>query len=617
MLATRSSQGGAKHLPMSVNNIGFLLDRLGQDCHPLQFLRELTQNSIEAIERTKQPGLIIWDVDWITRDLADQSVFKLCVTDTGDGMTGEEMLRFINQLSSSASEQSFAGNFGVGAKIAAATRNPAGVIYQSWKDDDGNMIELRRHSDGGYGLAQFQRADGSAEYFFPIDNAVRPEIIKTHGTKVILMGTSADADTMAAPEGAPSPSRWISRYLNTRYFTFPANVSVRVREGWSFPRAEVDKNVLRTLTGQKSYLMEHARQHGVVDITKARVHWWILKDEPALKNNSGFIESSGHLAALYQDELYERYTSRAGSIRLQQFGITFGMHFVVLYVEPTGKPGVDVTTNTARTLLLLNQEPLPWEEWAAEFREKMPKVLADFIESMSPTGQSDHIHSIRERLKDILQLYKASRYLPTPNGQYEVDAESTARMAVAPDIAERGTGRQGSGAGDSTVGTSVPGRKQTSQGNVYHLFEKKGGVPADKVKGDPFPTTRWVSVKNGTRETGYIEDKAARYIRETNELHINQDFRVFQDMTDHFCELYEDAPGIRQPVEESVKQWFEQALVETVLGIQGLKSKEWTSKEVEMALSEEALTAAVMQRYHVAFAVKRELGSKLGKVTSK
>jgi len=42
-------------LPMTVSNIGFLLDRLGQDCHPLQFLRELTQNSIEAIERTHQP----------------------------------------------------------------------------------------------------------------------------------------------------------------------------------------------------------------------------------------------------------------------------------------------------------------------------------------------------------------------------------------------------------------------------------------------------------------------------------------------------------------------------------------------------------------------------------
>ena len=36
-------------LPMTVANTGFMLDRLGQDCSPLQFLRELTQNAIEAI----------------------------------------------------------------------------------------------------------------------------------------------------------------------------------------------------------------------------------------------------------------------------------------------------------------------------------------------------------------------------------------------------------------------------------------------------------------------------------------------------------------------------------------------------------------------------------------
>jgi hypothetical protein len=55
---------------------------------------------------------------------------------------------------------------------------------------------------------------------------------------------------------------------------------------------------------------------------------------------------------------------------------------------------------------------------------------------------------------------------------------------------------------------------------------------------------------------------------------------------------------------------YAQALVETVIGIQGLvKSKEWTQTDIDAALSEQALTATVMQRYHVHFAVKRQLGS--------
>ena len=134
----RPHRGGENFLAMTVQNIGFLLDRLGQDCHPLQYLRELTQNSIEAILRSGSPGEIVWDVDWTTYDL--EGVQKLSITDTGDGMTGEDMVRFINKLSSSVATQSLSGNYGVGAKIAAATRNPTGVLYLSWKQGEGREL---------------------------------------------------------------------------------------------------------------------------------------------------------------------------------------------------------------------------------------------------------------------------------------------------------------------------------------------------------------------------------------------------------------------------------------------------------------------------------------------
>lgn len=54
---------GGKPLDMTVDKVGFLLDRLGQDCSPLQYLRELTQNAIEAIKRVGGIGEIVWDVD--------------------------------------------------------------------------------------------------------------------------------------------------------------------------------------------------------------------------------------------------------------------------------------------------------------------------------------------------------------------------------------------------------------------------------------------------------------------------------------------------------------------------------------------------------------------------
>ncbi len=73
--------------------------------------------------------------------------------------------------------------------------------------------------------------------------------------------------------------------------------------------------------------------------------------------------------------------------------------------------------------------------------------------------------------------------------------------------------------------------------------------------------------------------------------------------------------AVRKTVEEVVHTWFEQALVETVMGVQALQgSKEWSRQQISTALSEEGLTAAVMQRYHVNNSVKRELGAKLGKL---
>ena len=603
-------------LPMSVRNVGFLLDRLGQDCTPLQFLRELTQNGIEAIARTGNPGEIVWDVDWISYDLAGGPM-KLCITDTGDGMTGEEMLEFINQLSSSGVEQSFSANYGVGAKIAAATKNPAGVIYQSWKYGQGWMIHLEKNSaTGEYGLRQWELADGTYAHYFPLEEAVKPEAVDERGTKVVLLGSNSEANTMSAPDGAVSPSRWISKYLNTRYFRFPDGVSVRAREGWDFPRTDSDRNVLRTITGQQQYLDQHCLEAGLQELGSATVRWWILKDEPALTNNSGFIESAGHMAALYQDELYDRATARAGTAMLQQFGVLFGSRQVVLYVEPSASDGSLLTTNTARTTLLLNGEELPWSDWAHEFRNQMPSALADFVkEKAQSSTEKDHVKSIKDRLKGVMDLYRVSRYRPIPQGNYLSDLDSVTRVSVSPEAGSRSKGGGGKG---SSVGSTAKGKRESEVGNVYHLFEKKdGGMPSERHQTDPFPVVNWVSRKDDTRAEGDMEDKAAKYVSNQNTLMVNADFRVFADMIDRLAKGKGMALGgvdIMPIITDVVHAWFEQALIETVIGVQQLKgSKEWGRSEIDSALSEEALTAAVMQRYHVFNSCKRDLGAKLGK----
>ena len=83
------------------------------------------------------------------------------------------------------------------------------------------MIHLEKNPQTGeYGLRQFALADGSYSHYIALSDDVKPEEIDQHGTKVILYGSSNEQNTMTPPEEALAPSRWVSKYLNTRYFDF-------------------------------------------------------------------------------------------------------------------------------------------------------------------------------------------------------------------------------------------------------------------------------------------------------------------------------------------------------------------------------------------------------------
>jgi hypothetical protein len=598
-----------KTLPLQVANTGFMLDRLGMDCSPLQFIRELTQNAIEAILRTPQKkGEIVWDVDWITYDLA--GLYKLSITDTGDGMTGEEMVQYINHLSASSNGQSHFTNFGMGAKIAAATRNHAGLEYLSWKDNIGSTIYLWRDpTSGQYGLRLQESPDGY-NYWANIDSAVKPDIVRTSGTKVVLYGNSEEQNTMSAPEGAPSPSRWVTRYLNTRYFRFPEGIIVRAREGWEYDRKDTNRNVLRSIIGQKKYVDQNSIHQGTVNLSNATAHWWILKKGSGLSQNSGTLASSGHCAALYKDELYEMTSGRTNTAVLQNFGIIFGYQQVVIYIEPNREEGFDITTDTARSRLLINSQPLPWADWAAEFRENMPDQILAHMESVAAASESsDHTASIKERLKQIEELFKLTRYRPSVGGPHMISADALSPGGKPREGSPNGAGRRGSNPG------SAGGRV----GSVYSLFLEPGGVAGREVKPDPFPEVRWISIGEGTRPSGDLEDRAARYLAASNMLLINADFRVFTDMISRWGVYYSAAPeGTAKVVEEVVREWFEQALVEAVLSSNGLRgSKEWTDDEIDKLLSEESLTGVVLPRWHIEQSIKRSLGSRLGSLRAK
>lgn len=591
-------------LEMKVANMTFMLERLAQDCAPLQFIRELTENAIQGIEGLGgKTGEIRWDVDWTRFELEPKEGYKLAVVDTGIGMTGPEMVDYINQLSSSMHAQSKHGNFGMGAKIAAGPRNTLGLVYLSWKEGRGSMIHLWKDPDTDtYGL----RRHPNGEFWLPISNDIRPEPIKDHGTMVILLGKKTGENTMDAPPEAQIPSRWVTRYLNSRYFRFPEGITVKARENWTSPRDD-QHNMLRRVIGVEAWLKKNSAESGLVALKQATARWWVLKEKV---DDSGSHFHSGHVAALYDDELYEMSVGRPGVSRLQSFGVIFAYNRVVIYVQPLQNENGGLSSNTARTHLLIDGQPLPWTDWAAEFREKMPEPIVKLMDEVAAgAGNTENATSIRERLKQIRDLFKFTRYRPTPDGKHLIEDDFTNTGGnTDKDGSSSARSRKGGG-GDPGGGRA---------GDIYSMFADVGNTPAEEVGGFFDPQVKWVSIRDGSRTADFLEDRAAKYLPQANTIQANADFRVFADMVARWRKFYGHVPSAEPVIESVVREWFQQQLVEAVLGALALRrSGNWSEQEVEELWSEPALTAAVLPRYHVDERIKRTLGGKLGTLKDK
>jgi hypothetical protein len=472
----------------------------------------------------------------------------------------------------------------------------------SWKSGVGSMIHLWFDPvEKVYGLKRWPQ--NNAEFWCKVSDDLKPEQIKDHGTVVTLLGECDEHNTMIPPAYTPMPSRWVLRYLNSRYFKFPEGVVVKSREGWDKPIGD-QHNFLREVHGQGNWLDENAQSKGTLRLTEATAYWWIIRS--GVDTNSGHTAPVPNVAALYQNELYEMATSRAAIGRLQAFGVIFGYDRVVVYVEPNARSEGALSSNTARTQLLIDGAALPWAEWAAEFREQMPDELIQLQQEIGAnSGEQDYKKAIQERLKQIRDLLRFKRFRPSRGGSVNVDPDQGMQ-----DANQSYAGGQGGTGGQR-------GGKGGRAGDIYALFAESGGQPADPVDSLNEPRVIWVTEADGTRISPYLDNRSANFVPQQNLLTINADFRVFADMAERWSYVYASVPGSDGVVKAVVYEWFTQQLIETVMSAMALKNTgNWSIQELEKLWSEEALTAAVLPRWHIDQNIKRSLGSKLGKASA-
>lgn len=634
---------------LEVERMGFLLERLAADTPLDQQLRELNQNSIEAILRRQRsgevsPGKIVWDIDWPFY-ISNQS-YKISVTDNGDGMSGEDMVRYLNSLSvqGASGSQGLTANFGVGAKITALARNPYGLVYRSWRNGHGAMVQLHRDDEQGeYGLCPFRLPDGTLTYHPPLTSVGKPFLIKDSGTKVTLLGDNLDANT-ALPTGRNA--NWVLAFLNSRYFELPPNIEIAVRvltrDVSKWPKTEPAPSEktfnLQAVSPLRQLFDSYANPgtRGVERLSSADVYWWVFENaEDVTKKLSTRSASTGRLGVVFQNEVYMEKRSDASRRAMVYFGIVYGVEQVCLYIVPRPDSGLAIRADTGRSRVLLNDEDIDagdWlQRWGAEFKLKLPKPIADlqaaYISKLGADNSEDARRRVLERINSLGQLLNPTRYRPDPegvsfgDGEVEADIKKQRPPHVAPENEDD----------DSEIDTTF------TQGDETHIARehrprKKTPVFSDIAEhGDdatlvipvkerlPDFEFDWVSRAAGTRGETEMVDKAAELVGDLitgRKLKINADFRGFQDLFDQVQKEFNPTndPKIQSKILDNVKDWYATQLVESILAVRGLRNQgTWLRDDVENALSSKALTAVAMCRLLVREKIRSSLLREIGK----
>ena len=578
---------GFKPTSVNVHGLTALIRNLGRDCTPDQFIREFVQNSIEACQRTGLPDRRVL-IDYNHGIQAHSGIFKVSFADNGDGMSLEQMTNLLNSISSSGAGNTFE-NYGVGAKISSLTRNLFGVQYESWQRGVGHSIIVRYNPKYDvFGIQGFPDAQGTVHYHRTISESQKPSMIQEHGTRVTLFGDSLEQDTMAPPWGVSGDkSGWLFEYLSRRYFELPSNIEINVRQGYDQDPKNPELHYLRRQMGFKDILMAHASQSGTLGLSDAKAHWWLLHADSPVKGQS---------ALLNQGELFNVEGDRSN--RLTHFGILLGRDRVVIIVEPN-----EASQNIARTHLKKRDgSEFEWHAWQDEFRAKLPPEIQAYLESLlSQRNKASSSKAIQKRLMSLKSLYDLCGFKPLMvNAPIEnlKDDEPVSLDALRDDRAMDLITPPESSEPPSTPPSPPP--SQSMQ-------------PSDKEEPQEnyFPRVEWTTEAQSPQLAG----RAAEFIEYSNIILANQDFKGFQDLFTYFADHYALSDERTKAVRHTILENAEQALMEAVAGVLSLRDEPHWGGQYHQALTKEALSAVVMQRFWSVKAIEDGLQAAMSSAT--
>ena len=534
-------------LPLEIRNANAALSILGESCDYFQQIRELTENvADQARQYPDQKIQCVWSYE---KGILEKGfrfgsleipagTLKLACVDNGPGMDEKTLTGPIRSLFNSGTGHDH-GNFGIGAKVAGLSRHAAnglGLLFIT-KRADGEALCAVLTSDG---LLQQDVLVGDDLESWPVVSCAAmgipvPRMIKKagHGTAVVLLGDTPEADTVKPPAKvwaglSGKKATWILQYLLRRYYSFPSNLEVHGCEVAAHSNTgdfyKTNGGNALPVTGRpvrsfKKLLSEYSLESGSIQLSGAVAEWYVLdqtrKTETFFGHMCGADDRSG-AAVEWHDELYER--ERASN--LGKFGIYIGEDKVFILVKP--EPST-VASNATRDALYIDGRPVRGDymrEWATEFRSKVKDTeLGSWLSAQGHRQSGDLRNRMMRALGNCGALSKMRGFrLASDEGATKVSESSTGRPAVDPTKEGSSRSRTGKGRGDG------------GSHSLPVTVDPRGNLLGSPVENDCAPDIMW---EEKDSFDGTVHVAGAYSLSGDNELgvlRLNRDFKFFGDL---------------------------------------------------------------------------------------
>lgn len=578
---------------LRVADEAFLVASTIERCPKTMMLRELMMNAIEASTQAPEGNRIIE-----IRPKEIGGTQKLCIWNTGPGMSSEELHQICDLAASIGKDKGLDENFGMGAKVASLPSNRYGLRYRSCKG--GIVSEVILCERGGvYGRLRRQSENDALEEVFDVTEACRGEgyDLGADWTEVVLFGNRADQNTLRDPyDGNPGVTgQWLADYLYHRFYRLPAGLLVKFLPG----AHKLDGT--RTFRTIPDRAFPMGTSESVTTPQGIKVHYFY---DPPLANTSHNKSVSGAIttdvsicAIVHKNEIYDLKRGRQWTLDAPIFGVTFGAKNISVHIElPDDYPARPEAYRQFLRYREGDQRQVTVQDFAELALEHRPAWLISLINSLAP-ADSGSTNEIRDELQRLLNNLRVRSQSPRASHMGDVFVDTGVGAGARVD-------REGEGARDG----------KTPRVTADDLLAVPAGAKRATVSLNSERAPEIIPLHDEAQiEEKGLKGKAARFY--PGQLFVNMRYPAVDEMRRQLELEYAAAPD-PESMRRMALELAERTIIirvgrAVIYALAKQLNREWTTEDMARAQSPESLSLAADDFVDALQNARRRMGQAL------